>query len=554
MMMQRRLRLALAIGIALCTLILASTGLYGVTGTVYIDHNNDLQYDSADLPLSGVVVSDGVTVASTDDKGMFTLEPDPEARFVFICTPSGTRPLHGWYRDLTEGKPLDFPLEVVVDDSPLVFVQLSDTHYATDPDEFKKAFYDRRMKVLPQGVLDSIIDEVNSLAPDFVMLTGDVVADAKRPPVELVDKWMAYVANQFAANFTSPFFAVEGNHDIVCDETVGKEIYEKYFGPTYYSFNRKGVHFVVLDTMQLSGTKLTYTVSQNQLVWIEQDLASADPNAPIVVFCHEPTPSWANTEENAQMLKLLANIGITALLNGSWHANFLIHQQYPFYELTSGAVCGSWWEGEAPDGSEFGYRVYRMSRGRLESIWQEVGLNTVELSSPQGAVVFWNDTLQAAVWGEAKNASWQLDDRASIEAGLSHNTLWSTAYGNLNFSTLDDGYHSLTIDFLMVDGETVSRERSFYILNPNLTIDEMKSHSEVFIGKTVAVPRLEVKAIMGNDISASDGSATIIIGKFPIPVERKDVIGIVGIYREHSATLIKPYDPIFFTKYDEAAD
>jgi 3',5'-cyclic AMP phosphodiesterase CpdA len=527
--------------------------LYGVTGTVYIDRNNDLEYDSADLPLSGVVVSDGFTVVRTDEQGAFALDPDPKAGFILISTPSGTRPLDGWYRTLSEGKPLDFPLEVVVDDSPLVFVQLSDTHYATDPNEFKEAFYDRRMKVLPERVFDEIISEVNALDPDFAILTGDIVADAKRPDISLVDKWMDYMGTKFAPRFSASFYAAVGNHDVVRDETVDKAIYERYFGPTYYSFNVKGVHFVVLDTQQLVGTKLVYTVTPEQLSWLEQDLAAADPHAPVVVFCHEPTPDWAETPENAALLDLLEKTGIIALLNGHWHTNFLL-QRYPFYELTSGAVCASWWEGEAPDGTEFGYRVYRMARGNLDSIWRDVGLDSVEFHSPQRAVIQWYDRLQSAVWGEATGASLHIDDGEAIETPVFYNTLWTTAYGNLNLSTLPDGYHSLTVRFRMADGSTIERSYPFYVFNPAIPLAEIKERIETFQGKIVAAPQLVVKAIMGSDISASDGTRTIIISKFPYPVEKKDMIGILGLYRPTSTAAIKAYDPVFFTKYDETAD
>jgi len=302
-MEERRSRLVVMAGLILVGSILFGASLLGATGTVYIDQNADLKYDSGDLPLSGVVVSDGSTVVVTDETGAYTLETNPEASFIFISIPTGTCPLNGWYRELTDRERFDFPLEKVVDNSPLVFVQITDTHYATDKDEFKEAFYDRRMEVLPQGVFDSLAQEVNEISPDFVMLTGDIVADAKRPPVELVDKWMRYMAGDFTSKFDCPLFAVEGNHDIVRDVEVGKAIYEGYFGPTYYSFNIKGVHFIALDTMWLSPDgKLTYGPSSaTEVSWLKQDLALVDPWTPIVVFCHEPTPSWADTEENAEV-------------------------------------------------------------------------------------------------------------------------------------------------------------------------------------------------------------------------------------------------------------
>ncbi len=556
MLVTRESRL-MVVGLLLVGALLIGTSLFGATGTVYIDRNNDQRYDSGDIPLSGVVVSDGFTVVTTDETGTFTLKTNSEAKFIFISIPNGTHPLDGWYRKLTKNGNFDFPLKEVTDNSPLVFVQITDTHYATDKDEFKKAFYDRRMKVLPQGVLDSLTKEVNEISPDFVMLTGDIVADATRPPVELVDKWMKYMADDFAAKFDCPLFAVEGNHDIVRDSKIGKALYERYFGPTYYSFNVKGTHFIVLDTMWLSPDgKLTYGPSSAaEVSWLRQDLATVDPLMPVIVFCHEPTPGWADTEENAEVMNILTRAGITALLDGSWHLNFLLHERYPFYELVTSAVCGSWWEGEATDGSKFGYRVFRINRGRIESIWRDIGVHNVELREPQPAVVTWDGTLQAATWGEAKSASWSLDDKPVVSANVYYNGMWTVAYGDLNFSTLSNGYHTLKIKFRMTDGATISSERSVYVLNPDIDIKELKSHQDTFLGKIVAAPELHVRAVMpGEAISASDGSATIILNKLPFSVQRGDVIGVVGIYRAHSATLIKPYDPIFFTKYSHEAE
>ena len=540
--------------VVLSGLLFLSSGLYGMTGVVYIDQNEDLQYDEGDLPIAGAVVSDGFIITVTDEHGVFTLTPNPDAKFVFLSIPNATKPLAGWYKKLEGNKDFDFPLKKVMDDSPLTFIQITDTHYATNKEEFKKAFYDRRMKVLPQGVLDFLTEEANEIAPDFVMLTGDIVADAKRPPVELVDKWMKYMADDFAVKFKCPLFAVEGNHDIVRDAEVGKAVYEKYFGPTYYSFNVKGSHFIVLDTMWLSPDgKLTYGPSSAaEVSWLRQDLATVAPLVPVIVFCHEPTPGWADTEENAEVMNILTRAGITALLDGSWHLNFLLHERYPFYELVTSAVCGSWWEGEATDGSKFGYRVFQFNRGRLESIWREIDIHNVEFQEPRAAIATWNGTLQAATWGEARSVSWTLDDNPTVNASTFYNGMWTVGYGNLNFSALEDGYHLLKVEFRMVDGTTVSSERSLYVVNPDIDIKEIRAHPDAFLGRNVAVPELSVKAIMpGEAISASDGSSTIILNKLPFTVQRGDNIGVVGIYRVHSATFMKPYDPIFFTKYEQ---
>ncbi|MCK4571162.1 metallophosphoesterase, partial [Candidatus Bipolaricaulota bacterium] len=333
-------------------------------GIVFVDANGNGVLDHEEKGLPGVSVSDGITVTQTDAEGNFQIPLRDEARFIFVSTPTGTvAGDNGWYQPVVEGKTDDynFPLTLHEEDGPLVFIQLSDIHYAPTPEEFKEGLRDRRMTILPDPILAAISDDVNTLEADFVIMTGDLVADAKYPEPARVDEWMASVAN-FASSLRHSTYGVIGNHDVVRDESIGKTIYESYFGPAYYSFNIKGTHCVVLDTQQLVETKLVYTVDAQQLAWLEQDLATVDPEAPILVFCHEPTPDWAATDESAALFELLASQSITALINGHWHTNTVL-QQEPFFELTSGAVCGAFWEGPGPDGSGFGYRVFQMARG-----------------------------------------------------------------------------------------------------------------------------------------------------------------------------------------------
>jgi len=188
----------------------------------------------------------------------------------------------------------------------------------------------------------------------------------------------------------------------------------------------------------------------------------------------------------------------------------------------------------------------------LENTWREIGVHNVELREPYQAVVTWDGTLQATTWGEAVSASCSTDDGPATNASVYYNGMWTVAYSNLNFASLANGYHPLKVEFQMADGTAVSSERSLYVLNPDTDLREMKSHPDTFLGKMVAAPKLQVKAIMpGEAISASDGSSTIILNGLPFTVQKGDVIYVAGIYREHSATLIKAYDPIFFTKYTQ---
>ena len=90
--------------------------------------------------------------------------------------------------------------------------------------------------------------------------------------------------------------------------------------------------------------------------------------------------------------------------------------------------------------------------------------------------------------------------------------------------------------------------------NIDLSLEEIFDHVDTYQGKIVAVPVLQVRASMGSDISAFDDTKTIIIGGFPYPVLRNDLIGLVGMYHPTSASPIKVYDNVFYTVYDEDGD
>jgi predicted phosphodiesterase len=406
------------------------------------------------------------------------------------------------------------------------------------------------MAFLPSDTLNGIVSELNALKPDFIILTGDIIANAKGPELDEVKAWFAAIDDGFVSRFAAPVYETMGNHDEVRDPSVDKTVYEEHFGPTYYSFNMKGTHCVVLDPHQLSDTKQIYTVSAAQLEWLRRDLALVESSAPILVFCHEPTTDWAQTAENQALWDLLAGANITALLNGHWHTNFVLREE-PFYELTSGAVCGSWWEGPNPDGTRFGYRVVEMSRGRLASTWRTVGANVVSFSSPAVAALTWTDRLVATVWGEATAAKYRWDDGDEIAVRVSAHGLWSTAAGNLNVTTLVPGIHTLKLTFSMSGGASIVGEQAFYVLAPGLALADFIGHPEVFQGKMVGTTALEVRAVMGTDISATDGTKTIIVSKFPLTVAKGDHIALVGMYRPTSADPIKSFDLIFSVKLEE---
>src|SRR4051812_23360340 len=160
------------------------------------------------------------------------------------------------------------------------FVQLSDTHWgfngpAVNPDA--------------QGTLPKAIAAVNALTekPDFIVFTGDLTHTTDNPVERR--KRLSEFRDIVSKLEVKKVHFMPGEHDASLD--AGKAFTE-FFGPTNYTFDHKGVHFVVLDNVSDPGAK----IGREQLAWFEKDLAAQPKDARIVVFTHRPlfdlAPQW----------------------------------------------------------------------------------------------------------------------------------------------------------------------------------------------------------------------------------------------------------------------
>jgi len=160
------------------------------------------------------------------------------------------------------------------------FVQLSDTHWGFDGP-----------KVNPEarGTLKKAITAVNSLEkqPDFVVFTGDLTHTTDDPKVrrERMAEFRE-IAGQLKVK-TVRFMA--GEHDASLDRG---EAYQELFGDLHYTFDHKGVHFMVLDNV----SDPEVVIGEAQLKWLQADLRQLKRDTPIVALTHRPLfdlyPQW----------------------------------------------------------------------------------------------------------------------------------------------------------------------------------------------------------------------------------------------------------------------
>ena len=252
-----------------------------VSGVVYVDANANGVRDGGETGLAGVAVSNQDTVVVTDAAGAFRMN-SPGSGVVFVSVPDGYRAVGSFWRDADSSRGLSFGLVPSAAPASFSFVHASDTHISN-----ASLPRTQRLRAL-----------TDSLGPEFVLITGDLVRDALRVG-EAEARGYYDLFMQERGAFRTPVFTVPGNHEnfgIERDTShvsathplYGRAMYHHYLGPDFYSFTRGGVHFIGLNTVDIDDQRYYGHVDSLQLRWLERDLALIPPSMPVVTFDHIP--------------------------------------------------------------------------------------------------------------------------------------------------------------------------------------------------------------------------------------------------------------------------
>ena len=206
------------------------------------------------------------------------------------------------------------------------FAYISDSHL------YEKKINDRFVRALLRAV-----DDVNSLdpQPDFVFYGGDLAQLGQARELEL--------GAQILRNVKAPLKVMVGEHDWYLD--LGQK-WRELFGKPTYSWDHKGVHFVVLMSvverdfwtergmtpMQRmttvagldNGMQSSFMVGEEQREWLKKDLAKYPDNAPLIVFSHSPLYKlyknwnfWTDDAEEVQAI--LKRFDRVVVIHGHTH-------------------------------------------------------------------------------------------------------------------------------------------------------------------------------------------------------------------------------------------
>ena len=138
-----------------------------------------------------------------------------------------------------------------------------------------------------------IIQEILRLRPEFVLQSGDLVADGKNPA-----QWQQFAQiTQPLHNAHIAYYPARGNHDVgAYYPSVVTEPFDSgdKVNKLYYAFTRHRNRFIIVDSME------DYDPSSKQYAWLVKELAQAHKTAvntfvmfhegPFSVGPHGPTP------------------------------------------------------------------------------------------------------------------------------------------------------------------------------------------------------------------------------------------------------------------------
>lgn len=108
-----------------------------------------------------------------------------------------------------------------------------------------------------------------------------------------------------------------GEHDAALDRG---QAYQEFFGKPNYTFDHKGVHFIVVDDVSDPAA----SIGEAQLTWLAAELEQLKKDARIVVFTHRPlfdlAPQWDwATRDGAKAIELLLPFPNVTVFYGHIH-------------------------------------------------------------------------------------------------------------------------------------------------------------------------------------------------------------------------------------------
>ncbi len=232
---------------------------------------------------------------------------------------------------------------------PFSFVQMCDTQLGMGGYEHDKQTFEQAVK------------QINVLAPDFVVICGDLVNNATDSSFNDFN----FIKN----GFNMPCYCAPGNHDVEntpSDSSLVK--YRNAIGKDYFDFQNKGHSFLVCNT-QLWKVP-TGIESEKHDKWFKDKLEEMNKKQePVFVVGHFPLYLEAPDEKDQyfnlpqtkrkELLNLFEQKNVKAYLSGHTHKTII--NNYKGIQLVSGEVTSKNF-----DKRPLGFRLWTVDKDSIQ--------------------------------------------------------------------------------------------------------------------------------------------------------------------------------------------
>ena len=191
-------------------------------------------------------------------------------------------------------------------------------------------------------------------------------------------------------------YNVPGNHDndpYVPDDFKSENMFRKWIGPTYYSFNIGDIHYILMDntifrnngaSQGVVGNVQDYSqgLTANEMKWLEADLANVPAGSTVFVGMHiqyTNRPSRKSdgsfkfayafpAESRSELVRILEPFNVH-FITGHTHINYTNDISSKVMEHNIAAVCATWWwtgyytsnkAHMCRDGAPGGYKIFNI--------------------------------------------------------------------------------------------------------------------------------------------------------------------------------------------------
>jgi len=243
-------------------------------------------------------------------------------------------------------------------EKPIIrFGMISDVHYA-NREPAGTRFYNQSLTKVQEA-----IERMNQEKLDFAIELGDFKDQDAVPNEASTLKYLTDIESVFR-KFQGPTYHVLGNHDV---DGISKQQFLERVENTgipktksYYSFNQKGIHFVILDgDFTKDGKAYDHGnfswddsfIPENQVNWLKDDLKKN--SLPVVVFVHQMLGHWRDVKleiQNAAAVRqILEQSGkVLCVFQGHVHEeSYNLINGIPYYSVN--AVV----DGDGPENSAY---------------------------------------------------------------------------------------------------------------------------------------------------------------------------------------------------------